>query len=88
MYDLPLLSARLEDVKGYLSSLEVDSPAYDNVEEALDSVIEDTKPQSNMVCKFCGEPFTDWFERTLHYDTCPSIARNRTKNTVDTHKAT
>ena len=88
MYDLLLLSDRLDRVRGYLESLEVDSPAYDNVDEALDSIIRDTQPSSNMVCKFCGEPFTDWFERTMHYDTCSSIARNRRHGEFTRHTGT
>jgi hypothetical protein len=84
MYELSLLYRKLEDARDALP----DDETAEESEEILSTLIADLEPDSSMVCKFCSEPFSDWFERTLHYDTCQSIARNRRKNPVDTHPST
>lgn len=81
MYDLLMLHSRLESARDCLP----DDPCSQDLhgiqlaEEELTSLIESCEPDGDMTCGFCSEPFSDWFERTLHYDTCQSIPRNRRK---------
>lgn len=82
MYDLPLLSDKLEDIRDRVKEALVSGELLREAEQRdlddeLGELVEQTSPSGNMVCKFCGEPFTDWFERTLHYDTCAEIRRIR-----------
>lgn len=81
MFHLQPLLDDLEASRDSLPSPKDRSELVDDVDDVLSNLIAKYSPQRGLVCSFCGEPFSDWFERTMHYDTCKSIARNRTKET-------